>query len=376
MPRHLISDAHEWINEIPTVPIYYARARVPVSAGAEPPRSSTAMVQRLMAIEQEMRKAAITEQVPSHVAHRVLDVSAKYQELVMTMYGKIVELEAMVRTRPQLAAATPAAATVAATPAVRAGAPIAAPRVRKVAETWSAIVTSNNPAETPQQVAERVRKEVAPALGVRVHEVRELKRGGAMIRTPSVGEIRKVVGNPKFKEVGLEVKQNAALKPKVMVMNVDSHLTVKKFMDGLFTNHFEEHMSNVAFSKSVTIESKPWTSDAGPTVNITLELDQKALDILEEHDRIYVEYFSFRWRPMVRTYACHRCVGFDHKVAQCRVKEEVCRQCGQGGHRAAKCSNPVRCRNCSFRGLPAEHHMLSAACPIYGALLARVASRH
>ena len=24
MPRHLISDAHEWINEIPTVPIYHA----------------------------------------------------------------------------------------------------------------------------------------------------------------------------------------------------------------------------------------------------------------------------------------------------------------------------------------------------------------
>ena len=23
MPRHLISDAYEWINEIPTVPIYY-----------------------------------------------------------------------------------------------------------------------------------------------------------------------------------------------------------------------------------------------------------------------------------------------------------------------------------------------------------------
>ena len=23
LPRHLISDAHEWINEIPNVPIYY-----------------------------------------------------------------------------------------------------------------------------------------------------------------------------------------------------------------------------------------------------------------------------------------------------------------------------------------------------------------
>ena len=30
MPRHVISDAHEWINEIPTVPIYghvYQQAR-------------------------------------------------------------------------------------------------------------------------------------------------------------------------------------------------------------------------------------------------------------------------------------------------------------------------------------------------------------
>ena len=27
MPRHLISDAHEWINEIPTVPIYHLAIR-------------------------------------------------------------------------------------------------------------------------------------------------------------------------------------------------------------------------------------------------------------------------------------------------------------------------------------------------------------
>ena len=29
MPRHLISDAHEWINEIPTVPIYYLANQQP-----------------------------------------------------------------------------------------------------------------------------------------------------------------------------------------------------------------------------------------------------------------------------------------------------------------------------------------------------------
>ncbi len=40
MPRNLISDAHEWINETPTVPIYYLAKPQPSlaeSAGKEDP---------------------------------------------------------------------------------------------------------------------------------------------------------------------------------------------------------------------------------------------------------------------------------------------------------------------------------------------------
>ena len=33
MPRRLISDAHEWINEIPTVPIYYLAKPQPREMG-------------------------------------------------------------------------------------------------------------------------------------------------------------------------------------------------------------------------------------------------------------------------------------------------------------------------------------------------------
>eukprot|EP01088_Endostelium_zonatum_P014613 TRINITY_DN327_c0_g1_i1.p1 TRINITY_DN327_c0_g1~~TRINITY_DN327_c0_g1_i1.p1 ORF type:complete len:160 (-),score=18.91 TRINITY_DN327_c0_g1_i1:68-547(-) len=38
MPRHLISDAHEWINEIPTVPTYYS---------AKPLRRGSSEVERV-----------------------------------------------------------------------------------------------------------------------------------------------------------------------------------------------------------------------------------------------------------------------------------------------------------------------------------------
>ena len=42
MPRHLISDAHEWINEIPTVPVYSSETTakgtgLAESAGKEDP---------------------------------------------------------------------------------------------------------------------------------------------------------------------------------------------------------------------------------------------------------------------------------------------------------------------------------------------------
>ena len=41
MPRHLISDAHEWINEIPTVPIYYLAKPQPRERAWKKPVSYT-----------------------------------------------------------------------------------------------------------------------------------------------------------------------------------------------------------------------------------------------------------------------------------------------------------------------------------------------
>ncbi|KAH8251119.1 hypothetical protein KR026_002522 [Drosophila bipectinata] len=129
------------------------------------------------------------------------------------------------------------------------------------------------------------------------------------------------------------------------------------------------------FKKSVHLASKPWSAADGGTTNVTLEVSEKALAALDT-GRVYIKWFSFRCRSQVRTYACHRCVGFDHKVQDCRVKVSVCRQCGQRGHVAGKCTNPVDCRNCRFGGSPSGHNMLSASFPIYGAVLATVNARH
>lgn len=206
--------------------------------------------------------------------------------------------------------------------------------------------------------------------------MRELKRGGAVIRTPSVSEMKKVVANKKFAEVGLKVQPNKSQRPKVQVFDVDTGILPEEFMEELYANNFKEEFSPVAFKKAVHLATKPWSVTDGERVNLTLEVDEKALNVLEQTGRVYIKWFSYRCRSLVHTYACHRCLGFDHKVSQCRVKETICRQCGQAGHTAPRCTNPVDCRNCRFKGFPSTHSMLSETCPIYGAVLARVNARH
>ncbi|KAH8390446.1 hypothetical protein KR009_003075 [Drosophila setifemur] len=185
-------------------------------------------------------------------------------------------------------------------------APLAAPvpAPRKPRETWSAVVVSKDPNMSGKEVAERVRKEIAPSLGVRLHEVRGLARGGAIIRTPSSGEIRKVVANKRFGEIGLEVKPSPAQRTKLVVSNVDTETIPDDFMNELYKNNFAEHMDLAAFSKAVHLENT-WSVTDGPTVNVTLNVDPTALDVLDG-GKAYIGWFAYNCRALVRTYACHR----------------------------------------------------------------------
>ncbi|CAL8238524.1 unnamed protein product [Lota lota] len=44
MPRHLISDAHEWMNEIPTVPTYYPAKPQPRERAWQNPRGKKTLL--------------------------------------------------------------------------------------------------------------------------------------------------------------------------------------------------------------------------------------------------------------------------------------------------------------------------------------------
>lgn len=85
----------------------------------------------------------------------------------------------------------------------------------KPVHTWAAVVESRT-AESSEDVVKKVLNEVGPSLGVRVHELKALKKG-AILRTPSLAERDQVVKNARFSQVGLSVSANKELGPRVVV---------------------------------------------------------------------------------------------------------------------------------------------------------------
>lgn len=263
-----------------------------------------------------------------------------------------------------------------ATPAsenLNAGGSGCAPIIPKPVETWSVIVKGKQ-GDIPGDVVGKVRKEVGPTLGVRVHAIKPIKSGGAVIRTPSVAERQKIVANEKFAEVGLEVSVKDKVGPRIVVQKVDSEISSEEFIEELYEKNLRICMNRSKFESSVVLVTKPWKADSSGTRDVVLEVTNQAFDCLI--GGVYIKWLRFNVRAQNQIRSCYRCLGFDHQIKDCRFVENVCHRCGLIGHVASRCQNPAHCRNCEFKGLPAGHAMLSAACPIVAAKIAVVNSRH
>lgn len=331
----------------------------------------------MKAITDELTGIVLSGMVDAGVARRILQQSSKYEVLLMTLLAENERLKGRLEASGSVAAPVFAVPKVPVKVAAAAPAPIVEvppPVVPKPVETWSVVVKGGK-GVAEEKVVEKVVNEVGPTMGVRVHEIRPIRGGGAVIRTPSLAEREKLAANEKFKEVGLEVSVNQKLGPKVVVQRVHAEITPDEFMRELYALNFEHKMTPEAFKKSVRLVSAPWKTTGGP-VNVVLEGCDEAMQLLLDNGRCYIKWFGFQVRPQDVIPNCYRCLGFDHMIRDCRLKEVVCRRCGQVGHGMVRCPNQINCRNCEFKGLPAGHFMMSDSCPVYRSLVARVNARH
>lgn len=355
---------------------------------AAPKSAGGVSVMEMKSVTDSLLDLLCESQCSAETTREVISLASRYEEMLMRaivenerLRGKLEAYEGFAAKGGVCPVPGPSSGVaVSQGPAlVSAAAPVnvpsaVAPAVRPV-ETWSVVVKGKK-GTSSKEVVKKVVEEVGPTLKVRVHEVKETRDGGAVIRTPSVAERQKIAANTKFADVGLEVLVNDKLGPKVVVQRVHAEISTDDFMQELYDMNFVDTLSPESFRKSVRLASGPWRSGANESkVNVVLECTERVAEKLCA-EGAYIKWFRFIVRRQDPVPSCYRCLGFDHRVRECRMKSDICRRCGVSGHVSMDCPNPVRCRNCELKGLPAGHLMLSSACPVYAALTARANARH
>uniref|UniRef100_A0A1B0GD93 Uncharacterized protein n=1 Tax=Glossina morsitans morsitans TaxID=37546 RepID=A0A1B0GD93_GLOMM len=163
----------------------------------------------------------------------------------------------------------------------------------KPVETWSVVVRRVNATETPKQVVEKVAAHVGPSLGVRVHDLKAMRNGGAVIRTTSVEERGKILSNEKFAEVGLSVGLPQKIGPKLIVQRVEKQIAPDDFMKELYKLNFKDKgVDEEDFKKSIRMASRPWTAGDGQINSVNMAQEP---NVVRQEARVKT------------TTVCHRC---------------------------------------------------------------------
>lgn len=354
------------------------KAKAKIGGGMEP----SVLLEEMKGIRSALEVVITADDFKRSHQRVILSHIAEYERLVNSLIAEKELLRGRLEERSYKNAQTPlidsaaagalpaASSTINVVPSVTTQYP---PLIPKPVDTWSVVVKGKKGVSS-KEVLDKVKKEVGPTLGVRVHDIVATKNGGAVIRTPSVAERKKIAANAKFSELGLEVSVSDKLGPRIVVQGVSAGLDVEKFMNELYEKNLKKHMSREEFEKSVRIISKPWEVKADLEVNVVLEVSSKVMELLA--GGAYLLWFRCRVRQQDPVRSCYRCLGFDHEVRNCRNEETTCRRCGMNGHLASSCKNDIRCRDCAYRGRPAGHMMLSSSCPLIAARVAVANSRH
>lgn len=93
---------------------------------------------------------------------------------------------------------------------------------------------------------------------------------------------------------------------------------------------------------------------------IALKVKEQGESIVIGWSRVKVEVL--KPRPI----QCFKCLAAGHTYQRCPSDEDrrdCCRKCGQRGHYAKWCSNPVNCPICEKKGKPSKHRPGSVNCP-------------
>lgn len=251
---------------------------------------------------------------------------------------------------------TPKAAVATAFPALK-------KVIRKEGASYAVVVKSTDPTVSNADIQQKLARQLAPEVKVRVSAMKPIASGGIVVKVPTEADKNLlVVAREKFTTAGLSVTESEVLPYKVIVFKVNSELTEEILLKDMHEHTLKDVCSLEELKKNIKFIAKP-SDDEYRDVHFTT--NARIANALERAGKIYVWWHSFRVKVVIRLNVCFKCLGHGHQATECRYKSYVCGNCCQEGHLSAVCANNVFCRECAARKLPANHRMLTDRCPVF-----------
>ena len=109
-----------------------------------------------------------------------------------------------------------------------------------------------------------------------------------------------------------------------------------------------------------------------------IEVTGKVREVFLDQGRVYTVWHSFKWKDWVDVLRCYHSYGYGHGEFDCKIRNKVCRKCGEQGHGGNRnmWGNNVRrrstCRNCKAVGKEFGHSVFSGMYSIFVEQLSEV----
>lgn len=193
-----------------------------------------------------------------------------------------------------------------------------------------------------------IQKHIKPKnIKAKVNSVRNTKKGGIIINTPTVDDISKIIEEIK-KQDSLCTKFTTVapkpLEPSILLFGVPEHMDEETFIKELKESNAELEESKI------TIRTHYKT---GYKSNWVFSLDTQSFKSIMKKDRIIFDWERLKFKENIRIKQCYNCGKYRHTAKEChndelKMKGGICLRCGETGHKEYNCKkSKAKCVNCS-----------------------------
>lgn len=227
------------------------------------------------------------------------------------------------------------------------------------------VITGNADTETSKDVMSRLGGIIRPA-GEQLRVKHLLPRGKAEVLLVLGDNItkRRLLESEELRDAGLRVAEMRGRRPKMILRGVDRTLESEEIFQQVWKQNFADHGD---FRDRFKLSFRTGRRD-GERVNWVAEVDPELRKKIKAEGRIYIGWSSVRVEDFVVASRCFKCQRFGHLAARCSSKEDVCRHCGEEGHRENGCprtTSPAICVTCRDQNLEHDHGQRDRDCPTY-----------